>query len=328
MTGDRGLGADQPLHQSVLYEEVLALLAPRPGGYLAVDCTVNGGGHSFGLLERSSPDGRLLGLDADASALALAAQRLAPFAGRFRLANRDFRHLASVAREQAVAEVDAVLFDLGVSSIQLDRSARGFSFRFDEPLDMRLDPSADRPTAAELLNALPEPELARIFRTYGDEPRARRVARAVVERRRRAPFERTGDLVQAALAALGPARGRIHPATRLFQALRIAVNDELTALEAGLAAALTLLKPGGRVAAISFHSLEDRIVKWRFREWSTGTEERASLVTILTRKPVVPSAAEQAANPRSRSAKLRAAERLPPPPSPPAHRAPVEPGHL
>jgi 16S rRNA (cytosine1402-N4)-methyltransferase len=200
--------------------------------------------------------------------------------------------------------VDAIVFDLGLSSPQLDSSGRGFSIRFDEPLDMRFDPASDQPTAADLLNTLSERELEHMLRSFGEEPRARRVARAIAQRRARAPFERTGDLVAAVTSALGPARGRIHPATRAFQALRIAVNDELAALEAGLDAAIELLVPGGRLAAISFHSLEDRIAKWRLRGWAD--EDRAR---VLTRKPIVPGQAEAHANPRARSAKLRIAER-------------------
>ncbi len=299
------------LHQSVLYEEVLQALAPHAGGYVAVDGTTGGGGHSYGLLERSSPDGRLIGLDADVGALERAAERLAPFEGRFRLVNVNFRHLAEVVHEVGVDLVDAVVLDLGLSSTQLDVSGRGFSFRFDEPLDMRMDPHTGDRTAAELLNEEREEELARIFREYGEEPRARRVARVVAEQRLRAPLERTGDFVRAITRALGPARGRIHPATRVFQAVRIAVNDELGALEEGLPGAVKVLKPGGRIAVISFHSLEDRIVKWRFREWADERDGRAPLVQVLTRKPIVPSEQEQASNPRSRSAKLRVAERLP-----------------
>jgi 16S rRNA (cytosine1402-N4)-methyltransferase len=299
------------LHRSVLLAEVLDALRPRPGGYVALDCTINGGGHSYGLLERSAPDGQVVGLDADAAALALAANRLAPFAGRFRLVNRNFRELADVAAELSLVGVDGVVFDLGISSLQLERFGRGFSFRGNEPLDMRLDPASNSPTAADLLNTLPEAELGRIFRTYGEEPRARKLASVVVHRRQRASLARTGDLVAAVTQALGPQRGRIHPATRAFQALRIAVNDELAALEAGLTAAVRLLDPGGRLAVISFHSLEDRIVKWRFREWSLPSSNRPALVRVLTRKPIVPAIEEIASNPRARSAKLRVAERLP-----------------
>ncbi len=282
-------------------EPVLQALRPRGGvGFRALDLTVGAGGHSFGLLERSGPDGQLGGLDADRGAVALAANRLAPFGDRVTLLNRNFGELG----ELDIAPVDAIVFDLGLSSMQLDSSGRGFSFRADEPLDMRFDASTDIPTAADLLNELPESEIERILREYGEEPRARRVARSIVYRREQRPFSRTGDLVAAVIAALGPARGRIHPATRTFQAVRIAVNDELRALEAGLDAALAVLKPGGRMAAISFHSLEDRIVKWRFRQWAESGE-----ISILTRKPLVPDAEEMRLNPRARSAKLRVAER-------------------
>jgi 16S rRNA (cytosine1402-N4)-methyltransferase len=281
-------------HQSVLYQEVLDALQPRAGiGYQALDCTINGAGHAFGLLEQSSPDGRLTGLDADAEALARADERLSAFSGRYELLQKNFRELS----ELRLREVHGVLFDLGLSSAQLDQSGRGFSFRFDEPLDMRFDVSSGE-TAADLLNRLPEDELARVLRAYGEEPRARRLARAIVERR---PFARTSELV----SLVGHQRGRIHPATRVFQALRIAVNDELAALEDGLEAAIRLLRPGGRVAVISFHSLEDRIVKWRFRNWADS-----QLVRVLTRKPQTPAEPELTANPRARSAKLRVAERL------------------
>jgi len=294
---------DEPAHISVLLEPVLEALRPRPAiGFRALDCTLGAGGHSFGLLERSTPDGRLVGLDADAGAIEQAASRLAPFAGRFRLFNRNFSELADLAPD--LEPVDAIVFDLGLSSMQLESSGRGFSFRVDEPLDMRFDPASALPTAADLLNSLAESELEQALRAYGEEPRARRLARTIVQRRVLRPFVRTGDLVAAVTAALGPARGRIHPATRTFQALRIAVNDELGALEAGLDAALRLLQPGGRLAVISFQSIEDRIVKWRFRGWA-----EAGLVHILTRKPQVPTDDELRHNPRARSAKLRVMER-------------------
>jgi 16S rRNA (cytosine1402-N4)-methyltransferase len=284
-----------------MLEQVLEALQPRPGvQYTALDCTVGAGGHSLGLLERSAPDGRLVGLDADPAALELAAKRLEPFAGRFELLNRSFSELAQLDRGQ----MDAVVFDLGLSSMQLEAGGRGFSFRVDEPLDMRFDPHSQTETAAELLNSLPEVELERVLRQFGEEPRARRVARSIVRRREQHPLTRTGDLVAAVTAALGPARGRIHPATRTFQALRIAVNDELDALATGLDAALRMLKPEGRLAVISFHSLEDRIVKWRFRRWADE-----GLMRILTPRPLIPDADERQRNPRARSAKLRVAER-------------------
>ena len=230
----------------------------------------------------------------------MAATRLAPFGNRCSLLNRNFGNLADLD----LHPMDAVVFDLGLSSMQLESSGRGFSFRQDEPLDMRFDTAGDSPTAADLLNSLPEGELERLLREYGEEPRARRVARTIVQRRAAQPFSRTGDLVAAVSAALGPARGRIHPATRTFQAMRIAVNDELRMLEAGLQAAVRSLAPGGRIAVISFH----RIVKWRFRQWA---EQGDLELTILTRKPLVPDPDEVRLNPRARSAKLRVAERTP-----------------
>lgn len=290
---------DEPPHQSVLLEEVLQALEPRGGvGFRALDCTLGAGGHAFALLERSSPDGALVGLDADPAAIELARARLAGFGQRVTLLRRNFGELGELELEP----MNAIVFDLGLSSMQLDTSGRGFSFRSDEPLDMRFDPSSDEATAAELLNTLSETELERVLREYGEEPRARRVARGIVRRR---PLQRTGELVGAVIAALGPARGRIHPATRTFQALRIAVNQELAALEAGLDAAIELLKPSGRVAVISFHSLEDRIVKWRMRGWA-----EKELARELTRKPRLPTPEEASINPRARSAKLRVAERL------------------
>jgi 16S rRNA (cytosine1402-N4)-methyltransferase len=289
--------SSQP-HVSVLLDEVLEALQPRGGvGFRALDCTVGAGGHAAALLERSSPDGQLVGLDADPAALELARARLAAFGRRVTLLQRNFGDLGDLELEL----VSAMLFDLGLSSMQLESSARGFSFRQDEPLDMRFDPASDQATAAELLNSLSESEIERILRDYGEEPRARRVAREVVRRR---PLRRTSELVSAVTAALGPARGRIHPATRTFQAVRIAVNDELGALERGLDSGVRRLRPGGRIAVISFHSLEDRIVKWRFRRWADE-----GLARVLTRRPLQASTEEAARNPRARSAKLRVAER-------------------
>jgi 16S rRNA (cytosine1402-N4)-methyltransferase len=263
-----------------------------------MDCTLGAAGHAFWLLERSTPDGTLVGLDADPNALDLARARLAAFGDRVTLLQLNFGELAELELEP----MNAIVFDLGLSSMQLDSGGRGFSFRNDEPLDMRFDPNGDQPTAAELVNTLSEAELERLLRDYGEEPRARRIVREVIRRR---PLQRTTDLVAAVTSAVGPARGRIHPATRTFQALRIAVNGELDALEAGLAAAMRLLLPGGRLAVISFHSLEDRIVKWRMRGWSDE-----GLVRVLTRKPLQATEAEISSNPRARSAKLRVAERL------------------
>jgi 16S rRNA (cytosine1402-N4)-methyltransferase len=286
-------------HTSVLLDQIFEALEPRGGiGYRALDCTLGAGGHARALLEASNPDGRLVGLDADPNAIALAADRLKAFGDRVNLVQRNFGELGQLELEP----MNAILFDLGLSSMQLESSGRGFSFRFDEPLDMRFDASSDQSTAAEIVNTLSEAELEQLLREYGEEPRARRVAREIVRRR---PLARTGDLMAAVTAALGPARGRIHPATRTFQGLRIAVNDELGALQNGLDAAVQLLKSGGRMAVISFHSLEDRIVKWRMRGWA-----EQGLVRILTKKPIQPTAEEIQGNPRARSAKLRVAERL------------------
>jgi 16S rRNA (cytosine1402-N4)-methyltransferase len=294
---------DGPAHLPVLPDEVLLWLQPRPGGTV-LDATVGAGGHARAILDASAPDGRLLGLDVDADAVQLAGSALQPYGDRVRLLRRSFRHLPAALREAGLApegSLDGALFDLGVSSMQLDRPERGFAFSADGPLDMRLDPSAGEP-ASEVVNGLPEGELADVIFRYGEEPASRRIARAIVRRRAAAPFTSTADLARVVAAASGAPWRRTHPATRTFQALRIAVNDELGALEAALPAAVAALKPGGRLAVIAFHSLEDRIVKGFLR----GRED----LRVLTRKPVTAGPAEVAANPRSRSAKLRAAEKL------------------
>lgn len=295
------------MHVSVLSDEVLELLSPHPGGTY-IDCTVDGGGHAEALLERSSPDGRLLGLDTNPAALEQARRRLEPFAGRFVLVHANFRDLRWVAEEHRFYPAQGILFDLGLASEELESSGRGFSFQRPlEPLDMRLDPTQGE-TAADILNGETETELARIFREFGEEFRGARLARAIVEQRRERPFRTVGDLLQASRRTLGPRRGRIHPATRAFQALRIATNDELAAVTIGLPTALELLEPGGRLAVISFHSLEDRIVKYMLRDHvADGAFPR---VAVLTRKPLVPGRDEVVRNPRSRSAKLRVAQRI------------------
>jgi 16S rRNA (cytosine1402-N4)-methyltransferase len=284
--------------------EVLEALRPRSGGRY-VDATTGGGGHAAAILEASSPDGRLLGLDADEAALELARQALAPYGERATLAQSNFRNISTVATSHGFAPCDGVLLDLGLSSDQLVAEQRGFSFQMEGPLDMRFDRSSG-PTAAEILNRSPESELADIFYQLGEERRSRRVARVIVERRRTQPFATTGDLLAAANAALGGRRGRLHPATRLFQALRIAVNDEFEALKAGLAAAAGLLLVGGRLVVISFHSLEDRIVK-RFLQAQAASGAEPAL-RPLTRKPIMSQPEERQRNPRSRGAKLRVAE--------------------
>jgi 16S rRNA (cytosine1402-N4)-methyltransferase len=291
-------------HTPVLPDEVVAGLAPRRGGcYL--DATLGGGGHAAALLAASAPDGRLLGIDADPAALAAASARLSPFAGRVTLAHGNFRDLAAIVRAHGFTVFDGILFDLGVSSHQLDTPERGFSFQVDAPLDMRLDPTSGL-TAADLVNETPEGELADMLYTYGEEHAARRIARFIAEARRKRRIATTGELAAIVSRALGGRRGRIHPATRTFQALRIAVNDELGSLEAALPQAAALLAPGGRLAVIAFHSLEDRIVKQFFRAEAAGTAPR---LRVVTRKPLVAGEDEQRRNPRSRSAKLRIAER-------------------
>jgi 16S rRNA (cytosine1402-N4)-methyltransferase len=307
------------LHAPVLHDEVLLHLAPVPGERY-IDCTVGGGGHAEGVLARSGPDGRLLGLDADPGALRRTARRLAGFGERVHLVHANFRDLADRAHAEGFDSAHGILFDLGLSSDTLEASERGFSFQRDEPLDMRFDPTQG-PTAAELLAGSTEAELRGIFRDYGEEPAAGRLARALVRAREQAALQSTGELVALVERVLGGGRGRTHPATRVFQALRIAVNDELRSLETALAQAIELLVPGGRLVVISFHSLEDRIVKQRFRRESGGECRcpprlpvcvcgRPARLAIQTRKPVVAAPDELAANRRARSAKLRAAVRV------------------
>lgn len=300
--------ADPPppgAHVSVLLDEVVAWLRPRAGGRY-VDATVGNGGHAAAVLEASSPDGRLLGLDADPVAVEVARSHLASFGDRATIVNASFREMAGVVEANAFGPVDGIVMDLGISSRQLDVGGRGFSFRRDEPLDMRFDPTRGE-SAADLLNRADEAEIADILYQFGEEYKSRRVARAIVRQREQAPIATTQDLVHAVEYALGPKRGRTHPATKSFQALRIAVNDELGALDEALPMAARLLSPGGRLAVIAFHSLEDRRVKQFFR--AGGTDEAP--LAELTRKPIVPSAEESARNPRARSAKLRVAERKP-----------------
>ncbi len=304
------------MHVSVLYQEVLTLLAPRPGG-LYVDGTLGAGGHSEGLLKASAPDGRVLGLDRDHEALQRTQARLADYGARLVSVAANFADMATVAPAHGFTAVDGVVLDLGLSSDQLDSPTRGFSFRGDAPLDMRFDVTQG-PTAADLVNSLPEAELADVLWRYGEVAHSRRLARALVARR---PITTTAQLVEVALQhSPQRVRGRLHPATQLFQALRMAVNQELAALEQGLVGALQLLKPGGRLAVISFHSLEDRMVKQFLRQQSgvcrcpprqpICTCGRPAVLKLLTRKAVKATTEEIARNPRSRSARLRAAEKL------------------
>jgi 16S rRNA (cytosine1402-N4)-methyltransferase len=291
-------------HQPVMSAEALELLAPRPGA-VVVDGTVGGGGHSLCLLPRLLPDGRLIAVDRDAAALAAARRRLVEFTPQISFVRDDYRNLPRILRELGLPPVDGLLLDLGMSSLQLDDAARGFSFSREGPLDMRMDNRQAR-TAATLVNELGAEELAAMFRTLGEERFARRIARRIVQARRARPIVTTTQLARLVAEAV-PGRGRrerIHPATRTFQALRLAVNDELGALEASLAQLPELLGPGGRAVVIAFHSLEDRLVK---RAFARG--EREGRWAVLTKKPLRPSREEAARNPRARSAKLRAIER-------------------
>lgn len=302
-------------HTPVLYQRVLSALNPCAGARY-IDGTLGLGGHAHGILEASAPDGQLLGIDVDPIALSQAKKRLTPFGDRVHILQGSYAKMADHSASLGWDQVDGVLLDLGFSSLQVDDPERGFSFRKEGPLDMRFDPSQST-TAAELINQLSERELAEIIASYGEEPRARRVARAIVRNR---PLQTTLELAEVVANAAGMTRKGIHPATRTFQALRIAVNDEMATLESGLAQAVDLLTLKGRIAVISFHSLEDRIVKRYFRQESRDcvcppeqpvcTCEHRARVKILTRRPIRPSEAEIDANPRARSARLRIAERL------------------
>jgi 16S rRNA (cytosine1402-N4)-methyltransferase len=301
------------MHRAVLLPEVVRLLAPRPGG-VYVDGTLGGAGHARAILEAAGAGARLLALDRDAEALARARGTLGDLARQCMFVQANFADLAGTARANGFDAVDGIVLDVGVSSFQLDDPERGFSFMRDGPLDMRMD-RTQTTTAADLVNTRPAAELAALFRAYGEEPRARAIAGRVEIRRRTAPFTRTSELAALVSEVYGGRRERLHPATRVFQALRIAVNGELTALSAGVEGGLELLRPGGRMAVIAFHSLEDRIVKRCFAEhegrWEARPEGgqtwvgRPPVVTRLTRKPVIPGDEECEGNPRARSAKLR-----------------------
>jgi 16S rRNA (cytosine1402-N4)-methyltransferase len=308
-------------HLPVLAEEVVSMLAPVPGS-LQIDATVGGGGHTERILEASSPDGRLLGLDADGAAIARVRERLRRFGDRVVLRQANFRELGTVAPDAGFGQVDGLLFDLGLSSYQLADEARGFSFRTAGRLDMRFDTSRGEP-AADLLARLDARELTGLFRRYGEEPFAPRIARAIVEARESAPIEsadQLAGLVERVVPGTPRGRRRVHPATRVFQALRIAVNAELDALEQALTDSMDLLRPGGRLVVLSYHSLEDRIVKRFIAAERKGCTCPPDLpICVCGKNPrlrrvgppsITPSAAELAANPRSRSARLRAAERL------------------
>ena len=286
-----------------MLDEVLDFLDLKPGDTV-LDATLGGGGHSKEILKKITPLGLLLGCDADPAAIDRSRENLKDFAGSFKLVNKNFRHLQDVLDQEGLDKIDAALFDIGISSYQMDEALRGFSIKNPGPLDMRMDPG-QKVSAKDLVNRLCEEELSGIIKDFGEEHFYRRISRAIVERRREKKIETTDDLASVICRAVGGRRGKLDPATRTFQAIRIAVNDELRALQQGLEQIIPRLKTGGRIAVISFHSLEDRIVKNKFKEWAAG-----SLVKILTKKPVRPSDAEVADNPRSRSGRLRVAERI------------------
>jgi 16S rRNA (cytosine1402-N4)-methyltransferase len=318
------LGGRGAPHRPVLLLETMHFLAPERGG-LFVDCTVGLGGHSEAILESSS-ETRVIGIDRDSAALNSASQRLARFGKRFRAVHADFRELEPILTELGERDPVGVLADLGVSSLQFDSPTRGFSFRFDAPLDMRMNPESDDESAADLLLRLPEEEIAAIIFEYGEERNSRRIARWIVESREQGkPITTTKELADLVARAAGKRKNwHIHPATRTFQALRIAVNRELEDLGRFVATAIDLLQPDGRFVVISFHSLEDRIMKQELRRHAgyCQCDSRSRLqgsictcgvrrvVEILTKRPVVPDDSEINANPRSRSAKLRACRKL------------------
>jgi 16S rRNA (cytosine1402-N4)-methyltransferase len=312
---------EKPSHLPVLYQEIIHAIQPTsPGRY--IDGTLGAGGHAWGILELTRPDGVLLGLDIDPQALAIARQRLSIYGDRAIVVQASYTTIAEQAHRLGWGAVQGIVLDLGVSSMQIDTPARGFSFLTDGPLDMRFDPTNPR-SAADLVNSLPEKELAEIIWTYGEERHSRRIAQAIVRAR---PLHTTQELARVVARAAARESGsgrdaaRIHPATRTFQALRIAVNQELRGLETVLPQAVETLAPGGRLAVISFHSLEDRIVKQYFQRESQDcicppeqpicTCSHRAVLKNLTRHPITAAAAEIEQNPRARSAKLRIAEKI------------------
>ena len=307
-------------HIPVLFHEIMDIMAPQPGEVF-VDCTLGGGGHSGGFLERISPDGRLIGIDQDTNALAAAQQNLSAYDGRVTYVHSNYSHLDEILSTYAPDGVDGILFDIGVSSHQLDEKDRGFSYMQDAPLDMRMDQSRSM-TARDVVNTYSEEELHRILKEYGEERWAKRIAKFIVEFRAKKPVETTGELVDIIKRAIpkGAREEGSHPAKRTFQAIRIEVNDELGVLERTIEVAVKHLRKGGRVGIISFHSLEDRIVKEKFRYLASDCIcppempfcqcDKVSEVKILTRKPVTATDEELEMNSRSKSAKFRAVEKI------------------
>jgi len=306
------------LHIPVLVEEAVELLACTSGG-IYVDCTAGTGGHSEKILQVAAPEGSVIGIEVDTESLALAAQNLSHFGKRFTEVRGNFKRLPEILDSLGVNMVDGILVDLGLSSFQLSQPSRGFSFLVDGPLDMRFDTSQGD-TAEKLINKLPEGEIKRLLREFGEERLSGRIARLIVARREKQRIKRTSELSDIVLKAYGGRKTRIHPATKTFQAFRIAVNRELEELDSFIVKGMERLKKGGRFVAITFHSLEDRIVKETFRKLSSPCIcppalpvcgcGREKVITVLTHKPIVPSKEEIESNPRSRSAKLRAAEKI------------------
>lgn len=289
-------------HLPVLLEESLELLQVQPGGRY-IDCTVGSGGHAALILERSSPGGQLLGIDVDPEAIKIARERLEPYGKAVVLVNENFKNLEAICQRYKFHPVHGILFDLGISSLQLEDAKRGFSFKLDAPLDMRFSPVQEL-TAANIVNVFPEPKIVHLLKVYADERKSRQIARQIVQNR---PITSTLQLAKVVEKAVGKNRSKIHPATRTFQALRMAVNQELDCLKLALEQAVNLLGFGGRLVIISYHSLEDRLVKAFLKQESYG---HSPTLRLLTKKIVTPSAGEVKANPRSRSARMRTAERL------------------
>ncbi|MEI8131026.1 MAG: 16S rRNA (cytosine(1402)-N(4))-methyltransferase RsmH [Leptolinea sp.] len=310
----KGEGSDSP-HQPVLYQLTIDALQPHAGGRY-IDATVGAGGHAYGILSSASSTGRLLGLDRDETALSIAREKLSKFQHRVILKHASYVQMKTEAENLDWTSVDGILMDLGLSSMQLDTPERGFSFRTDSPLDMRFDPTSGL-SATELINTYHEEDLARILWEYGEEPKSRRIASTILRCR---PITSTAQLAALVARVYGSQRGEHHPATRTFQAIRIAVNDELGGLEHTLPIAIDLLKPGGRLVVITFHSLEDRMVKQFFQRESKDclcppnqpvcTCAHKASIRLVQRKPVIPTSEEIRSNPRSRSAKLRVSEKL------------------
>ncbi len=299
---------ERPEHLPALFSEVLEFLDCKPG-QVYVDGTVGSGGHSRGILEKSSPTGKLIGLDWDEEALERARKNLSPFGGRVELLKANFKDLRSVLDSLSIRGVDGILLDLGVSTEQLESRERGFSFRWDGPLDMRMNQETPI-TAQDLLQNLSPEEIGTLLKEYGEERWAHRITKNIVRQRQRAPIRTTRELAALIEKSVPPQHRRIHPATRTFQALRISVNEELNNLKVFLSQCPDLLNSGGRLGIISYHSLEDRIVKNYFQQWIPKGGEKGRGFRVLTRKPVVPSPGEVAQNPRARSAKMRVVEKL------------------